>query len=305
MNKALLFILSFTVACNAVHETKPNKEYQKNWKTNNLKGKVKAITAFNYKQFVPDSALTYYVTKEDFTFSPAGNVTEQTTYLLQQVFQSKYVYKYDTAGNYTELTAYDEEGNFRFKDTYEFDAMGQLIADEEHNARGKTRMEYAYNSHGDRILLKDVSPPVSLRELRYTYDSIGRTVQQEYSDTYKNDKTEGSKVVFEYKGDTIQEMHYEEGTFDYKEQTVYYKEEKILWRKLTGGNITKDFEEAYKYDSSDNVVEYVKRNDLEINTRESYRYEYVFDRQGNWIKRTTYKVDGSPKASIERKIEYY
>lgn len=303
VNKVVILISFVALACksNVAQETKPNQKYQYNWKTNNLKGKVKSITEFNYQQYVPDSELTYYVTKEYFTFSPTGNVMEHTTFLEHQSFQSKHVYKYDNAGNYTEFTAYAEDGTFKYKEVYEFDKMGHMVANEEHNSRGITRSEYFYNSNDDRILIMDVLPVRgSKTAYQYTYDSIGRRLSQEYSYQPSNP----SKVLWEYRGDTVQELHLERGKFDYKELIIYNKDHKMLWRKLTGDRSTPDFEESYKFDPSGNEIEYVMRKP-EIISRESYRREYVYDKQGNWIKRTTYKLDGSLKQSIERKIVYY
>src|SRR6266542_3244396 len=97
----ILYFITIIAHLNSADPVKPNEEYQKNWKTCNVKDKVKSIIAFNYKQYVPDTELSYHVTKEYFKFDADGNVAEQTTFLLKEEFQHRYVYRYDNAGNYT------------------------------------------------------------------------------------------------------------------------------------------------------------------------------------------------------------
>ncbi len=63
--------------------------------------------------------------------------------------------------------------------------------------------------------------------------------------------------------------------------------------------------QAFKYDSLGNQTGYIEQKSENIDDRHSYRYEYVYDNKGNWIKRTTTKLDGRLITSVERKLEYY
>jgi hypothetical protein len=296
---AILFLCTSFAWCNA-GPVKPNKEFQKNWKTCNVKGRVKSIIEFNYKQYIPDSALSNFVTKEYFKFNKDGNVEEQTTFLLKEEFQRRTVYEYDNAGNYTHLTAYEEDSSLAYKCTYAFDEEGRMIEFINYNRFGgvKYKDERTYDASGSYTSRGLGSGSDAYK---YTYDSKGRPTSMETY--YNNEKICTRKTEWKYSGDTVEATSYHHGSFERKTLNIYNKNQQIIQHRSTSND--KIYECTNAYDANGNETECIWKISGELNKKDSYRREYVYDKNNNWIKRTTYNVDGSLKSSIERKIEYY
>ena len=70
-------------------------EYQKNWKTVGVRGKVKEIICMDYKQFVPNSSLPILGVKENFQFDRNGNLSEKSGYSEKQEFLHRLKYSFD------------------------------------------------------------------------------------------------------------------------------------------------------------------------------------------------------------------
>ncbi len=69
-------------------------------------------------------------------------------------------------------------------------------------------------------------------------------------------------------------------------------------------SIDKNIEIYYAYDTNGNVIEctYIDQGNVSL---KSYRAVYTVDSAGNWIHRNLLYLDGTPKSSIDRTIEYY
>jgi hypothetical protein len=290
----------------AINTTKPNKNYQNNRQTYNLRGKVKSVIEFNYKQYVPDTELSDHVTKRYYKFDAAGNCTELTTFLLQESFQGRNVYQYDEAGNYTHLIAYNEDSTVDYKATWKFDEEGNMIDFLNYNRYGdlKYRHQNTYGpNHSFVTILYGVTPPGSTSTYRYTYDAAGRRTSEDYY--YHGDTTPRRRTVWMYSGDTTKETEYNRwGDLESTRLSIYDKNNRLIASKVD--NDYNDMKETFhKYDAFGNVLEWTVRNSTGIDMKHSCRYKYKYDKAGNWISRITYKADGSLRSSIERKIVYY
>ena len=303
MRKPLLFL--FIVLANMVN-AQPDKAYQNNRQTYNLKGNVRSIIEFNYKQYVPDSELTYYVTKRYYKFNAAGNCTELTTFLEQESFQGRNVYQYDEAGNNTEIIAYNEDSTLDYKVTYVFDEQGNMIEFSNYGSSGnlKYRDQRTYGPGLSFVKHRvGLTPPGSTSTYRYTYDSQGRRTSEDY---YTDDETKlKRRTEWLYSGDTTRETEYNRfGELSGTKLSVYDKNSRLIESKINAGY--EDMTEThYKYDTFGNILECIVKDSAGVDMRRSCRCEYKYDKTGNWIKRITYKADGTLKSSIERKIGYY
>ncbi len=107
------------------------------------------------------------------------------------------------------------------------------------------------------------------------------------------------KTEWKYSGDTVEATSYHRGSFEDKTLYIYNKNQQIIQYRSTSND--KIYECTKAYDANGNETECIRKNSGELNIKDSYRCEYVYDKNNNWIKRTTYNVDGSLKSSIERK----
>lgn len=306
MITAVGFLIAAAFQFDITGAAKPNEAFQHNRKTYDLRGKVRSIIEFNYKQYLPDSAFSYHVTKRYYKFDKAGNCTELTTFLQQESFQNRVVYKYDEAGNTTELIAYNEDSTLDFRVTYTFDDEGNMIEFLNYSRYGDLKYREQRTYGPGRSFVKStigLAPPGTTSLQKYTYDAMGRRISQE--DYYRDDKEPRRRTVWRYSGDTTRETEYDRwGSINRTDMTVYDKNKREIASYVNAG--FEDMKEYnFRYDVYGNPIESIVKDRVGLDVRHSYRCAYKYDKKGNWIKRVTYKIDGGLKSSIERKIEYY
>lgn len=292
--------------------TQPNKDYQLNWKTLNLKGKVKSIQEVDYQQHIPDSELQYFVTKEHFWFDTAGNVTRRKTFVQQERFHTDYHYTYDAAGNYVELKSYDEQGKLKFTQRNTFDAEGNLLESIEldENQQPRRSASYTYTKSTSEGTTSVTKVAASGLKFETRYDSLGRMIQT----TVIGRDTKApfnSRTVYTYDQDNnvIEEVEYKFGREDRfsNKRLSTYDASKLLTSLsvIDNDNPSRSYERSLRYDQYGNIVEHLYKSGQEVDPKRSYTNTFEYDAQGNWIKRDTFKVSGEPKSSIRRQIEYY
>lgn len=298
----LLFLSLFACKQPEVVKSKPNPLLQKTWKTFGLAGQPQKITEFNYKQFVPDSLLEDVITRENYSFDENGNLTRRETFGEGQLIQYSNSYEYDMYGNAIKVTTANPQGRTTNVHENILDSMGNIKAVKNTTREGKLiyHVSYKYDSHGNPIEWKQEEPTLPIvYKRKYEYDSKGRS-------TIREDVTGGKhqiKEVLSYdSSNAITTVRYVDGTLDNTTIEKFDDQHRLLLQQIQFRAHVQ--QKNYQYDTHGNITEYLRRWDNTIDSVYSYRASYTFDSQGNWITRTKVNLDGSPRASVERRIEY-
>lgn len=322
-------ILIVTVCCAYRNEdpVKPYKPCRHN-RDMYFTGPVKSVQGFNYKHDPADSGSIGYPCIDNFKFDSAGNLVERIDFKFDGELSSRSVYLFNKAGYYTEWIGYDKDSSPVIKHNYEFDEHNNMIKDVQCSYRdGKvlidTQVLY-YNEHGNMIEL--CTPAESFHILNtYKYNAMGLPVTKERIDVYKGTRmrhphierrtgshepyidirTNKYRYTYKYIGNTREETVYTDNYTGYS-TNVWSRNNRILRWHGVDDYTHKPFNNTYKYDASGfNVTEYKEEKDGIVNNKNSYRCEYMYDKKGNWIKKTVTALDGKFRAMVERKIEYY
>ena len=175
---------------------------------------------------------------------------------------------------------YDSEGGFSDKNVYSYDEKKRvsqiLMINSSDGLNGSSLVDYDDKDH-------------SVTES--TYNSRGKLLRKEVQIVDKNGLPVETKIYNEENN----LVNYRKETFDKNgsrtELTVLSPEEEVLMKVF------------FKYDKKENLV-------LQEGVDETgqaflpMRYEYEFDKQGNWTKRVEY-VGDKPTFVLERQFEYY
>ena len=180
------------------------------------------------------------------------------------------------------------EEDMIFRTKYKHDGFGLVtlehILDPDENIIGRTYYLYDADLVLTEVYVEDEERQVESRVL-YKYDAQGRVSQLSYNDhannvfrreiyVYGDNDNVLKTVVFNAKGDKVQEVHYE---YDEHNEPV----------------------SATLYDYYENP----KEPELSITL-----YEYRYDENGNWVTRREYQVENEKRTLTyitERDIKYY
>jgi hypothetical protein len=246
--------------------------YEKNYKTLNVKGNVKSIVCTIYKQFIPDSLLGDLITKQDFIFNKKGNVIEEKTYFEDEELRYKDVYEYDKMNNITKYYSYDGDGKKLYTMSYFYNKQGKLLRSVEEPIEGRIiENKYRYEELGggaNGYNIKYDAENKAVDQYFYKYNTLGKVT--EYG-SYQND-------------DTTKFVAYKTFTYD--------NNGKLLAMKESTGR-------EYIYDQNESIVSQI------YDEKRTFTSTYVYDKKNNWIKRTSYLPNGKLRSVLERKIEYF
>lgn len=301
---AIIVLIAASCNSSVTKNVKPNNKYKNNWKTHNLRGRIKSITEFNFKQYVPYSELTNYIREEHFTFDSTGNLVGKSIFAEPQMFHYRYIYQYDKVGNYIECESYERNDSTADVQTYKFDELDNMIETVRHDPNNHLtiRVQYYFDKNGNCIESLEEKPSSLRTKYTYTYDSLNRPLSIMEIRDYGDNKPSSEKTVFRYNGDSV-EKKLDGIHIKWHYLTVYNKDhQEVFWKNLHPGE---DFVNTTKFDSLGNEIEHKAWKGTTIDDRNSRHYEYVYDDKGNWTKRTLSKLNGKLITSVERKIEYY
>ncbi len=191
-----------------------------------------------------------------------------------------FLVKYGNKGNIVERNYYYYDGSLSWKYTYKYDSKVNRIEENWCNFAGKLYYKYTfkYDSRGNEIEKNEYDSDGSLSsKFTYKYDSKGNEIEK---NTYNSDGKLIRKYTYKYgsKGNKI-------------ECNIYTSDGSLIG------------EETYKYDSKGNEIE-CKGYDLYQKYTYKNKYEYEYDKHGNWTKQIFY-ADDKPAEIVERKYEYY
>lgn len=151
------------------------------------------------------------------------------------------------------------------KEYTEFDADKKIGRKLEYDQSGNVIKEVSYNIHGNPY-----------RQFTYEYDEDGNKIK-----AYDHESILYHKQVFKYddQGNEVEQANLDEN-----------------------GNITN--KRTSSYDAQGNLIEVNHYHaDERLDFRVSYQYEY--DEQGNWTKKTKSYSTDTPTIILERIYQYY
>ena len=280
MRKILLFILLFLLATSLGFGQKQN-----DWTKLELKGRVKSLK----------TTATYRSEKE-------GMLTKwqsaQSTFIL-----------FDKNGYSLEKLDYKEDGSLFYKTVYTLNADSQLtqslVTWPDGKPGGKTT--FCYDNKGNMIEEINYKPDGSIANTsNYKYDANGNKTENSIKSNLENQGSGTSYYEYDNKGNLIKTSHplRHGGTAWYYSIKKYNEKGKIIEE---GGVFSddgpSDMKTFWKYDDKGNVAEIIITGIPALEHHSFYIYEY--DKQGNWIKKTSSLENMIPRTIEDRVIEYY
>ncbi len=179
---------------------------------------------------------------------------------------------------------------YRIDYKYEFNNNGKIREETsiviENDQTETTITKYLYDTKGNLIEQNEESLKGTIKYFKIEkYDTLGRTIEIENSSNIKEDKVQREKYLFK-------------GNEKLPIESRSYKDGK-LWSEF-----------IYTNDSHGNPIKIVKKNYLNESITDVEINDYIYDLQGNWIKKTTNNVyqEKSFKSYpiiTQRKIVYY
>ncbi|AEI67170.1 hypothetical protein [Corallococcus macrosporus] len=314
---APLFLLTVALLGGSARGSEPvrkaNPEYQKNWQTFGIKGRVQSLKETEDKRRAPGIQPRNL---EQLWFGPSGNLTRQVT-TREGEYYGDQRYTYDAAGNYEQTEHYKEDGTLKFTTRNTFNANGKVVEYAEFT--GAARVTYRRTE----TYVKD-TPEEQVVEWRQTvpatrpgdvmkhvtrFDAQGRKLLHEVS---RGSEAPTEKALYQYRPDNtveVTESSYSQGSGNRLTSTriiVYDAAKRVLSRKVFSVAYPENnFELSVKYDAAGNITEETLKNAKGLDEARSYRNKYSYDRQGNWVRRVTSSLKGKYRGSVVRRIEYY
>jgi hypothetical protein len=297
MKKQILFSLFFFLSMMNLKAQLSTHSLEEN----SLKGGVKSIRSFTVDSLDSEGNIFPGQKKDSayILFNSKRNKTEECEY-------------YNTGPYYTGIS----------KNVYSYNSSGKLIgkkkySDTEMKLRTNfdSQFKYIYDSKGNLIEEKHTQfDGYFLLSIFHTYSSSGILIEKTSCGRPDDIKgKEGDCLIFEeFKYDSINQLI----------ETIYHDRVdvntyKIIYRYDTNGNLTEmnqslinegiepesDYQFTFKHDENRNETERIMFNARE-NKTSKINYKYVYDKNGNWIKRIIY-LEGQPMEFTERVIKYY
>lgn len=305
--KIIAGVLLFTSFCYS-------QENGNDYKNEKLINKVKSVTTKHYEANLVDKKIIKL---------------KRDKHVLNRKYRYDTYKKYDTRKKLIQTHKYHITGELYLSTNFLFNEK-QNNTEEiiEYPDGHKSKKTYEYNDknylikkiiHGKSYLIVDT----------YKYDKNGNLIT-----IYNTDENNSNKGKETYKYDIKNQLikkgqYYSDGSFSYLWEYKYDEKGNKIIEIITGlyeslsrkklfrydnrNNLTRitiyDIkesligEEFYQFDSKNNIIEERfsypadKRNDL-------WNYKYEFDKNRNWIKRTSFK-NNIVQFVTDRKIEYY
>ena len=189
-------------------------------------------------------------------------------------------YTYNTQNELIEEKNYDAEGNFSDKNIYSYDEkrrVNQVIGvNSDGGLTGSVLTEYDDKMNQQTISSYNVRGKLLRKELR-TVNKKGFPLETKIYDA-ENNLINYRKERFNSNG--------------LREKLIVYSSEGTVLMEV-----------SFKYDKHENLLSQ-EGVDEKGEAFLPVRYEYLFDKQGNWTKRFEY-VGDKPTFILERQIEYY
>ena len=268
-----LFLLSFVH--NGISQSNPD------WKANKLKDKVRSVSLLENYRYKREGKFTeweiLYNTK--MSFDKSGRYTEYASMTPGGDLSYKTTYAYFAAEKRAVLTYHKKDENPFVTKHWRYNAQGLLSEIQEYNKDNTAGWRYVhtYDEKGNRVTLDSYKPEGTFySKTSSTFDAKGNETGYLLQTTgYANSSR---KYTYDDKGNKTEE----------------------IW--MNGKNET-DFRFVRAYDAYGSMTEEsTYKKDKLIG---KVTWQYVYDKKGNWIRRTQYSNEGVDFDVAERTIVYY
>lgn len=271
-----VFTLLCTIACMA------NPEMRTYPKRAPLKGKVKLVRESGYGGLIAFELSSKFFNEGDYTvdsYSIAG-LKMYACYHHNGIAVNVTFYRYSAKGKLIEEYYRDFERDTipKLYTSYVYDTSGNLVEEINYGKHGPySRVKYFYKNGRLAIKLRD-----SADKVMYSYNPIGQLIKQEEV-SLQGGSTLTTTYTYDDKGRMTAEVY-------------------------TGGDYFK--RTSYTYDEHHNEVLAEERYSDNGPVKRSFKTEYVYDKEGNWIRSVEDNVDVLPdrprgKDLTIREIFYY
>lgn len=265
-----------------------------------------------------------------------GKVTKDVKYKNISDIISEKVYEYSTNGSLIGIKAFNSKAQINWEIQNKYDAKDRLITHTSINDKGRKNYYsvYAYDENDNRTqeIRYNLNDEIIFTHV-YRYDNLHRKVEEMEFDAFNH--LASKKNYYYHKKGYIEKKY--DFTFKAKNEIddvttiTFDKNKNIIEKMLTDaiGNVLK--KQTFKYNSKNQLLsssysdfqnEYHHNMKYRFNlkgnisggsnktvqndelTVEKYYYQYLYDKQGNWVKRIRIVDDKQTKIE-ERKLEYY
>lgn len=190
-----------------------------------------------------------------------------------------YINSFDKRGNKTEDIQFKPDGSQMKKYVYQYDTTG------------KRTVRLQYDSASNLV-----------RKITYTYNAEGYCTED---NSYNPENRLEKKYTYTYdrKGNCLEDKSFNPENVLLKKVTYLYDSDgKLIGQNWYNGKGDLEKECTYHYDFQGNVID--EEVNLTVGGNPVYNYHYVYDKNGNWVKKVTMK-DQRPVVILERIVKYY
>lgn len=253
-------------------------------KRQNLNGKVNKVEYREYEvSQMNDTGYIYKLNFQpfinchfDFTYNKKGYLIYIKEYYANKellVKAEEWTYEY----NKKDIIISEQKISFKYPDTtiwkYSYPNKDSVIIEQKERMLGTLFYSYVQENEKEKFHTRRKETPFKISSIFY-YDKKGRIYKNE---TYAQD-TIYSKKIYEY--------------LDSKSKNILH--EKYIYKKIP------IFFESKKYDKENNVLISYDQDKKVIQS-----FEYIYDKENNWIEKKTFNRIGKLVKLTKRKITYF
>ncbi|WP_417201476.1 hypothetical protein [Bizionia sp.] len=287
-------------------------EYQNSWEERNLFGKVKSISEFR-ANFKANDEIDKKNLKSKIQFTDFGGLKRveyfgtfgDTTQIEQ--------YEYDEKDNFIESNTELVGANRSFKTLTLTDSINNIVTHKSYLNNSIAETNAIYYDENDRIKKRfEIKGNDTIEYVhKLEFDKADNLISEVQIDKSGNEENKiANNFKYDRNGNLIRssyKVHSTEYISEFK-----WENDKIISRSdfIIYPDESKHLEESNDYDKYYNPTDYKKFANSKID--QEIKYEYEYDKNGNWIKRTVFLKQNSlgskkfEKAYIEfREIEYW
>lgn len=218
-----------------------------------------------------------------------------------------HVLHFDRSGNMVLRECFNEDGSFRFREEYEYDAEGRVLGMLDINAEGQTEARLEYEYDGEFVSHCIMYGMNSEKAHEWVHENDGEHIVRT---VYSSEDMPFYFIEKRYEGDLCFETTKDAGTEEVlgSSETLSLPDGRPVSVKSESMNFTVEYDNiglpVRAFNTSlDSECGILWESALETNPER--RFEYEFDRRGNWILRKEYShPDSVEVAVIRRKIKY-
>ncbi len=288
---ALILIVCFSCR-NRLNEKNPENDLGR-W---GLKGNIKLLKEKTYSQSGK------YSTR--ILFNKEGNIIEQSGFNPDGSLIRTWIYKYENERKVSR-DCYVQNDSLSYTLLYHYGANGKLKSTSLIHNKGQSgiRSELFYDDFEN--LIKEVvyaSNNQVESEVAYKYDQRHRLIEENHNNSLGNKKW---KQTFQYCKKGLKEKEYFFTTNDSLLQQIYYKynkRNKLVEKAIYNASGELIEKSENKFEKNGNIAE--TNSLLQDGVLINQKYQYKYDKSGNWYFLVQYKNDNLEK-TIERELEYY